>query len=163
MGKECEKRQRASWDEYFMDITRLVARRSTCMRRQVGAVGHDDHACVLAVADTHTTAVMDADPTGTGGGVHERVEHGPVGDRVRTILHRFGLAIGACDRTRVEVVAADDDRRLQLAVGDVEVADPLRLAASPQAVRPPVPGSAPRRPQAVDSRNAPLEALACRA
>jgi len=29
---------RPSWDEYFMDITRLVARRSTCMRRQVGAV-----------------------------------------------------------------------------------------------------------------------------
>lgn len=29
---------RPSWDEYFMDITRLVARRSTCLRRQVGAV-----------------------------------------------------------------------------------------------------------------------------
>lgn len=29
---------RPSWDEYFMDITRLVARRSTCMRRQVGAI-----------------------------------------------------------------------------------------------------------------------------
>ena len=29
---------RPSWEEYFMDITRLVARRSTCMRRQVGAV-----------------------------------------------------------------------------------------------------------------------------
>jgi dCMP deaminase len=29
---------RPSWDEYFMDITSLVARRSTCMRRQVGAV-----------------------------------------------------------------------------------------------------------------------------
>ncbi len=30
--------ERPSWDEYFMDITRLVARRSTCMRRQVGSV-----------------------------------------------------------------------------------------------------------------------------
>lgn len=30
--------ERPSWNEYFMDITRLVARRSTCMRRQVGAV-----------------------------------------------------------------------------------------------------------------------------
>ena len=30
--------ERPSWDEYFMDITRLVARRSTCMRRQVGAI-----------------------------------------------------------------------------------------------------------------------------
>ncbi|NJC88817.1 MAG: dCMP deaminase family protein [Desulfuromonas sp.] len=30
--------ERPSWDEYFMDIARLVARRSTCLRRQVGAV-----------------------------------------------------------------------------------------------------------------------------
>ena len=29
--------ERPSWDEYFMDIARLVARRSTCLRRQVGA------------------------------------------------------------------------------------------------------------------------------
>ena len=30
--------QRPSWEEYFMDIARLVARRSTCLRRQVGAL-----------------------------------------------------------------------------------------------------------------------------
>jgi dCMP deaminase len=29
---------RPSWDEYFMDIVSLVARRSTCLRRGVGAV-----------------------------------------------------------------------------------------------------------------------------
>lgn len=29
---------RPSWDQYFMDITRLVATRSTCLRRQVGAI-----------------------------------------------------------------------------------------------------------------------------
>ena len=29
---------RPSWDDYFMDITRLVARRSTCIRRAVGAI-----------------------------------------------------------------------------------------------------------------------------
>jgi dCMP deaminase len=29
---------RPSWDEYFMDIVGLVARRSTCLRRGVGAV-----------------------------------------------------------------------------------------------------------------------------
>ncbi|MCW7753220.1 cytidine/deoxycytidylate deaminase family protein [Desulfobotulus sp. H1] len=29
---------RPSWDEYFMDITTLVARRSTCLRRAVGAI-----------------------------------------------------------------------------------------------------------------------------
>jgi dCMP deaminase len=30
--------QRPSWDQYFMDITRLVATRSTCLRRSVGAI-----------------------------------------------------------------------------------------------------------------------------
>jgi dCMP deaminase len=30
--------QRPSWDEYFMEITHLVAKRTTCLRRQVGAV-----------------------------------------------------------------------------------------------------------------------------
>lgn len=29
---------RPSWDDYFMDIAELVASRSTCLRRQVGAV-----------------------------------------------------------------------------------------------------------------------------
>lgn len=29
---------RPSWDEYFMDITRRVATRSTCLRRVVGAI-----------------------------------------------------------------------------------------------------------------------------
>ncbi|MBP2651092.1 MAG: ComEB: ComE operon protein 2 [Firmicutes bacterium] len=29
---------RPTWDEYFMDIALVVARRSTCLRRQVGAV-----------------------------------------------------------------------------------------------------------------------------
>ncbi len=30
--------QRPSWDEYFIDITHLVAKRSTCLRRRVGAI-----------------------------------------------------------------------------------------------------------------------------
>jgi dCMP deaminase len=29
---------RPSWDEYFMDIVSLVSKRSTCLRRKVGAV-----------------------------------------------------------------------------------------------------------------------------
>jgi dCMP deaminase len=40
--KEKEKKKvfshRPSWEEYFMDITHLVAKRSTGLRRQVGAV-----------------------------------------------------------------------------------------------------------------------------
>lgn len=30
--------QRPSWDEYFMEVARVVAGRSTCLRRHVGAV-----------------------------------------------------------------------------------------------------------------------------
>ena len=30
--------ERPSWDEYFMEMAMLTAKRSTCMRRQVGAV-----------------------------------------------------------------------------------------------------------------------------
>lgn len=30
--------ERPSWDEYFMEIARVVAKRSTCLRRRVGAV-----------------------------------------------------------------------------------------------------------------------------
>src|SRR4030042_6845822 len=40
--KEKEKKKvfhgRPSWEEYFMDITHLVAKRSPCLRRQVGAL-----------------------------------------------------------------------------------------------------------------------------
>lgn len=31
-------RNRPDWDEYFMQIAHVVARRSTCVRRQIGAV-----------------------------------------------------------------------------------------------------------------------------
>jgi dCMP deaminase len=33
-----EQHPRPSWEAYFMDITRLVAKRSTCLRRSVGAI-----------------------------------------------------------------------------------------------------------------------------
>ncbi len=32
------KGQRPSWDEYFMEVAQVVARRSTCLRRNVGAL-----------------------------------------------------------------------------------------------------------------------------
>ncbi len=37
-----EEEPRPSWDEYFMGITELVAQRSTCLRRKVGAVAVRD-------------------------------------------------------------------------------------------------------------------------
>ncbi|QNO15162.1 cytidine/deoxycytidylate deaminase family protein [Alkalicella caledoniensis] len=35
---EQSKEERPSWDHYFMEITQVVAKRSTCLRRQVGAL-----------------------------------------------------------------------------------------------------------------------------
>ncbi len=37
-GREMGPYRRPSWEEYFMDITQLVAKRSTCLRRQVGSI-----------------------------------------------------------------------------------------------------------------------------
>ncbi|MFH1798364.1 MAG: cytidine/deoxycytidylate deaminase family protein [Candidatus Omnitrophota bacterium] len=37
-NKKNMKIKRPSWDEYFLNISKLVATRSTCLRRQVGAV-----------------------------------------------------------------------------------------------------------------------------
>lgn len=34
----CRQYRRPSWQEYFMEITELVAKRSTCRRRAVGAI-----------------------------------------------------------------------------------------------------------------------------
>ena len=42
-----EEKSRASWDEYFMDIAHLVATRTTCFRRAVGAVAVDKNHRVL--------------------------------------------------------------------------------------------------------------------
>ena len=38
-----QRRERPSWDEYFLQIARLAATRATCPRRRVGAVLVRDH------------------------------------------------------------------------------------------------------------------------
>ena len=47
MAMDGAGRERPSWDEYFMEIAKVAAKRSTCLRRQVGAV---------AVRDKHILA-----------------------------------------------------------------------------------------------------------
>ncbi len=37
-GPEHQSTRRPSWDEYFLQMAKVVATRSTCLRRQVGAV-----------------------------------------------------------------------------------------------------------------------------
>jgi dCMP deaminase len=38
MKKRTPAHRRPSWDEYFLEVAHLVSRRSTCIRRNVGAV-----------------------------------------------------------------------------------------------------------------------------
>ncbi len=38
LPKASLKNQRPSWDEYFLKITKEVSKRSTCLRRQTGAI-----------------------------------------------------------------------------------------------------------------------------
>jgi len=38
MSKKAKGHSRPSWDEYFLEMARLVSRRATCLRRSVGAV-----------------------------------------------------------------------------------------------------------------------------
>ncbi|MHC1623519.1 MAG: deoxycytidylate deaminase, partial [Candidatus Methanospirareceae archaeon] len=38
LSKEKENTERIPWDEYWMNIVNDVAKRSTCLRRQIGAL-----------------------------------------------------------------------------------------------------------------------------
>lgn len=38
MKMKIKSQQRPSWDEYFLEVAKLVSKRATCLRRQVGAV-----------------------------------------------------------------------------------------------------------------------------
>ena len=66
-------------------------------------------------------------------GVEQRIEERPVGDRVGAVEHGLGLAIRARNRTRVEVVAADDDGSGELAVGDHLIERKSQAMSLPQA------------------------------
>ena len=82
------------------------------------AVGDDDHAGMQRVADADAAAVVDRHPGRAGRRVEQRVQHRPVGDGVAAVAHAFGLAVRRGDRAGVEMIAADDDRRLDDAAPD---------------------------------------------
>src|SRR5882757_4719973 len=99
---------------------------------------------MLRVADAYAAAVVDADPGCSRGGVHECVQQGPISDCVGAVQHAFRLSIRRGDRTSVEVIAADDDRRRDFAatyqlidgqaeLGSLAVAEPAN--ASRQALK----------------------------
>ena len=74
-------------------------------------VGHDDLARMERIADPDSAAVVKRDPRGAGGCVQQRVQDRPVGNRVGSVAHPLGLPERGRDRSRIEMIAADHDRR----------------------------------------------------
>jgi dCMP deaminase len=68
---------RPSWDQYFMDITHLVATRSTCLRRQVGAVLAKDRNILATGYNGVPSGISHCDATGC---LRERLQI-PSGER----------------------------------------------------------------------------------
>src|SRR5256712_6715618 len=82
------------------------------------AVGDGHHPRMDRVADADAAAVMHRYPRRSRRRVEERVEDRPVGDGVAPVAHRLGLAEGERHGGRGGVMAAEDDRRPELAATD---------------------------------------------
>lgn len=94
---------RTSWDEYFMQITNVVATRSTCLRRQVGAV---------IVKDRHIIA------TGYNGAPRGLAHCGEVG----CLREQQGVASG--ERHELcRALHAEQNAIIQAAVSGVSIAE----------------------------------------
>jgi dCMP deaminase len=59
--------ERPSWETYFMEIALLVARRSTCLRRSVGAVVVKDRRMLSTGYNGAPTNVRHCRETGVSG------------------------------------------------------------------------------------------------
>ncbi len=81
--------------------------------------------------DSHTAAMMHADPARAPDGVQHCIQDRPIGDGVAPVLHFFCLAVRRSDATAIQMVAADDDWSFYLSLGDKVVEDFSILARSP--------------------------------
>ncbi|MEE3361977.1 MAG: dCMP deaminase family protein [Anaerovoracaceae bacterium] len=70
--------ERISWDEYFMEMAELAAKRSTCLRRQVGAVVVQDRHVIATGYNGAPRGVSHCTDTGT---CYREEHHIPSGER----------------------------------------------------------------------------------
>jgi hypothetical protein len=85
---------------------------------------------------------MNRHPRCAGRGVEQCVQNRPVCDRITAVAHALGLAVRRRHRTGVEVIAADDDRRL-----DAVLANQLiQFQPEPRAIAVAEPADARRQP-----------------
>lgn len=78
---------RPSWDEYFMEMAALAAKRSTCMRRQVGAMIVKDKHIIATGYNGAPRGIMHCDER--GGCLREKMKV-PSGER-----HELCMALHA--------------------------------------------------------------------
>ena len=70
---------------------------------------------MLRVTDADAAAIVNRNPGCARRGVDERVKQRPISNGIATVDHSFGFAIGRRDRSGVEMIASDHNRRLDFA------------------------------------------------
>ena len=73
--------------------------------------------------------MMDGHPACPTGGIQHCVEQWPVGDRVGAVFHGFGFTVGRGDRAGIQMVAANHQGRVYLALVDQPVEFEPRFGA----------------------------------
>lgn len=76
--KSVRKNARPNWDEYFIEITKVISKRSTCLRRKVGAVIVKDK---RILASGYNGAPSGLKHCGQIGGCLREQMHVPSGER----------------------------------------------------------------------------------
>lgn len=97
---------RPGWDAYFMEIAALVAKRSTCLRRQVGAVIVKDK---RAIATGYNGAPTNLPHCAERGGCFREQMRVPSGERheICRAIHAEQNAIIQAARYGVSIAGAD--------------------------------------------------------
>ena len=89
--------ERPSWDEYFMEMAELTAKRSTCMRRQVGAVIVKDRHAIATGYNGAPRGIMHCEERG---GCLRQQLNVPSGQR-----HELCMALHAAQNAIIQAAA----------------------------------------------------------
>ncbi len=103
---ENNKGKRPSWETYFMGITKLVAKRSTCLRREVGAIIVKDRHIVATGYNGPPKGVPHCDEI--GGCLREKMNI-PSGERheICRAVHAEQNAIIQAAKTGINIEGSD--------------------------------------------------------
>src|SRR5258705_13985557 len=92
----------------------IIGQHAVQPRVHFGAAVRDDHLSGMErVSDSDSAAMMERNPTRSGSGVEERIQDGPIRDRIAAVFHRFRLTERRRDRSAIQMVAPDSERRFE--------------------------------------------------